>query len=92
MNIQRSTGAPPRVWMFNVGLTITAFSFLYVSYLVVRKVLFDDALLGFTSMVALTTLSLGILTTGLGIIGIYLGKVFTQVQNRPTYIVKDVHR
>ena len=92
VNAVSSFSAQPLVWMFNVGLTITAFSFLYVSYLVVRKVLFDDALLGFTSMVALTTLSLGILTTGLGIIGIYLGKVFTQVQNRPTYIVKDVHR
>jgi len=40
----------------------------------------------------LMSLSLGILTTGLGIIGIYLGKVFTQVQNRPTYIVKDIYR
>ena len=92
VNAVSSFSAQPLVWMFNIGLTITAFSFIYVSYLVVRKVLFDDALLGFTSMVALTTLSLGIMTTGLGIIGIYLGKVFTQVQNRPTYIVKDVHR
>lgn len=92
VNAVSSFSAQPLVWMFNIGLTITAFSFLYVFYLLARKILFNDALLGFTSMVALTTLSLGIMTTGLGIIGIYLGKVFTQVQNRPTYIVKDVHR
>ena len=92
VNAVSSFSAQPLVWMFNIGLTITALSFLYVFYLLARKFLFDDALLGFTSMVALTTLSLGIMTTGMGIIGIYLGKVFTQVQNRPTYIVKDVHR
>lgn len=92
VNAVSSFSAQPLVWMFNIGLTITTISFLYVFYLVLRKILFDDALLGFTSMVALTTLSLGIMTTGMGIIGIYLGKVFTQVQNRPTYIVKDVHR
>lgn len=92
VNAVSSFSAQPLVWMFNIGLTITSISFLYVFYLVLRKVLFDDALLGFTSMVALTTLSLGVMTTAMGVIGIYLGKVFTQVQNRPTYIVKDVYR
>lgn len=92
VNAVSSFSAQPLVWMFNVGLTITGLSFLYVFYLLLRKILFDDALLGFTSVVALIALSLGIVTTGLGVIGIYLGKVFSQVQNRPTYIVKDVHR
>lgn len=92
VNAVSSFSAQPLVWMFNIGVTITALSFFYVFYLVLRKILFDDALLGFTSMIALTTLSLGVMTTGLGVIGIYLGKVFTQVQGRPTYIVKDVHR
>jgi putative glycosyltransferase len=41
---------------------------------------------------AVITLSLGILTTAMGIVGIYLGKVFTQVQNRPTYIIRDIYR
>ncbi len=92
VNAVSSFSSQPLVWMFNIGLTITTLSFMYVFYLVLRKVFFNDALLGFTSMVALTTLSLGIMTTGMGIIGIYLGKVFTQVQNRPTFIVKAVHR
>ena len=87
-----SFSAQPLVWMFNIGLTITSLSFFYVFYLVARKIIFGDALLGFTSLVAITTLSLGIMTTGMGVLGIYLGKVFTQVQSRPTYIVKDVYR
>lgn len=92
VNAVSSFSAQPLVWMFHIGLTITMLSFLYVVYLVGRKIAFDDALLGFTSVVALIALSLGIMTTGLGVIGIYLGKVFTQVQGRPTYIVRDVFR
>ena len=56
-----------------------------------RKILFDDAMMGYTSLMGLMALSLGISTTGLGIIGIYLGKIFSQVQNRPTFIIKDIH-
>lgn len=92
VNAVSSFSALPLVWMFNCGLLITSGSFLYLFYLLGRKVLFDDAMIGFTSMMALMALSLGIMTTGMGLIGIYLGKVFSQVQNRPTYIVKDIHR
>lgn len=91
VNAVSSFSAKPLIWMFNSGVTITALSFAYVAYLVVRKLFFGDALIGFTSMMAMMALTLGVLTTGLGLIGIYLGKVFAQVQNRPTYIIKDIH-
>ena len=87
-----SFSAQPLVWLFNIGVTITLLSFTYVTYLVLRKVLLDDTLLGFTSVMALVALSLGILMSALGLVGIYLGKVFTQVQNRPNFIIKDIFR
>jgi putative glycosyltransferase len=92
VNAVSSFSAQPLVWLFNIGVTITLLSFSFVFYLILRKLVFDDALLGFTSVMVLMTLSLGILTTAMGIVGIYLGKVFNQVQNRPTYIVKDIYR
>lgn len=92
VNAVSSFSAQPLVWLFNVGVTITLLSFSFAFYLVLRKLLFDDTLMGFTSVMAVMTLSLGILTTAVGVVGIYLGKVFNQVQNRPTYIVKDIYR
>lgn len=92
VNAISSFSAKPLTWMFHAGLGITLLSFCYVLYLVMRKLMFGDALLGFTSLAAMVALSLGISTTGLGLLGIYLGKVFTQVQNRPTYIVRDIVR
>ena len=92
VNAVSSFSARPLTWMFNIGVAITLASFSYVVYLVARKLLFGDTLLGFTSMMGVMAMTLGVLTTGLGLLGIYLGKVFNQVQGRPNYIIRDVHR
>lgn len=92
VNAVSSFSARPLTWMFNIGVAMTLVSFAYVAYLVLRKLLFGDALLGFTSLMGMMAMTLGVLTTGLGLLGIYLGKVFTQVQARPNYIIRDVHR
>lgn len=92
VNAVSSFSAKPLTILFNAGILITVFSLFFFVYLVARKIFFNDALIGFTSLMAMLSLSLGITTTGLGVIGIYLGKVFSQVQNRPNYIIKDVLR
>jgi putative glycosyltransferase len=92
VNAVSSFSAQPLIWLFNIGIGITLLSFSFAFYLIFRKLFFDDALLGFTSMMTVMTLSLGILTTAMGVVGIYLGKVFNQVQNRPTYIIRDIYR
>jgi len=91
VNAVSSFSAQPLLWLFNIGGFITLTSFSYVLYLVIRKLVFGDALLGFTSLMGLIAFNLGILTMAIGLVGIYLGKVFNQVQNRPTYIVKAIH-
>lgn len=92
VNAVSSFSSQPLVWLFNAGVFITLSSFALVAYLIIRKLIFGDALLGFTSLMGFMAISLGILTTAIGLVGIYLGKVFNQVQNRPSYIVKDIYR
>lgn len=91
VNAVSSFSSKPLTWLFNTGALITAISFSYTAYLVARKLIFGDALIGFTSIMAMLALSLGISTMALGLVGIYLGKVFNQVQGRPTYIVRHIH-
>ena len=68
---------------------IMAFSaFCYGFYLVIRYFVFDYNVPGWTSvMVSLYFLS-GILLFGMGVLGIYIGRIFNQVKERPLYIVK----
>ena len=83
VNAISSFSPRPLTWMFNAGIFITSVSFVYVLYIIFRKIAFGDSLVGFTSLMALMAITLGVLTTGLGLVGIYLGKVFSQVQGRP---------
>jgi glycosyltransferase involved in cell wall biosynthesis len=46
--------------------------------------------LGFTSIIITITFLSGLIISTLGVVGIYLGKTFEQVKNRPNYIVDVV--
>ncbi len=84
--------APLKI-IFYFGLIITILSLSFSAYLILRKVFFPDLVfLGWTSLLASISFSLGIITLCLGIIGIYLSKMFKQVQDRPLYIIKNTYR
>ena len=44
---------------------------------------------GFTSLATLIAFSTGLILIVLGIIGIYMEKIYLETKNRPLYIVKD---
>jgi dolichol-phosphate mannosyltransferase len=50
----------------------------------------DDALAGWTSLVALILLTFGILVIVQGVVGLYVGRVFQEAKGRPVYIVDKV--
>jgi polyisoprenyl-phosphate glycosyltransferase len=61
----------------------------YGAWLFIRYFLYDYIPTGWTSlMVSLFFLS-GTLLFGMGILGVYIGRVFNQVKGRPLYVVKD---
>jgi hypothetical protein len=44
---------------------------------------------GWTSMLVSLWFIGGIVTTGVGITGIYIGKIYTEVKRRPRYFVEE---
>lgn len=72
------------------GVTVVA-ALLYASFIVGRKLLFPETtLLGFPSLIALLTALFGVVMLALGLIGVYVGRIFVQTQGRPNYIIKNV--
>lgn len=87
-----SFSGKPLEYLFYFGLIISFLSFIFIAYLIGVKIVYNDAVqLGWTSIVAINVLILGILSTFLGLIGIYLFKIFKQVQNRPNFIIKKIY-
>jgi putative glycosyltransferase len=87
-----SFSGKPLEWLFYFGITISFLSFLFLLYIAAEKIVhWDEVQLGWTSIVAINLLILGIISTFLGIIGIYIYKIFRQVQGRPNAIIKKIH-
>ena len=87
-----SFSGKPLEWLFYIGISISFFSFLFLIYLATQKIIHQDEVqLGWTSIVAINVLILGIISTFLGLIGIYIYKIFRQVQGRPNVIIKKIY-
>lgn len=81
----------PLYYLFIFGFLISLLSFLVVIYLIIKKILHPATILiGYTSLMAVVIFSTGVIVMSLGIIGIYIGKLFKEVKNRPLYIVKEI--
>ena len=87
-----SFSGKPLEWLFYFGLIISFCSVLFIIYLGMQKIIHQDKVqLGWTSIVAINLLILGVIATFLGVIGIYIYKIFRQVQGRPNAIIKKIY-
>lgn len=90
-NAVTSYSAKPLVFLFYFGLFISMVSFLIGVYFIIKKLLYTELiLLGWSSLILTIIFCFGLLITSIGIIGIYLAKIFNQTQNRPLYIIKNI--
>jgi len=75
-----------------VGLGVTLLAMMAAGALLVRKLLHPEAVLqGFTSLMLVTIGMGGIVITVLGVVGLYIARIYTQTQNRPLFIVREFH-
>ncbi len=72
-----------------LGLIMATLSFIFAMKMVVIKIFYDISISGYTSIIVAVTMLAGVQLIALGIIAEYLGIVFDEVKNRPTYIVKE---
>lgn len=70
------------------GLTIAFISFLMVVYVVYSKITGHFNVSGYASLLSSIWFLSGCILTTLGIVGLYVGKTFEGVKNRPTYIIE----
>lgn len=71
------------------GFTISILSFLYLIIVVFKKITINDAINGWTSIVALSLFFNGLVLIILGIIGEYIGRIYDEVKGRPLYIIDE---
>lgn len=70
------------------GLTVAFTSFLMVVYIVYSKITGHFSVSGYASLLSSIWFLSGCILTTLGIVGLYIGKTFEGVKNRPSYIIE----
>ena len=70
------------------GFAISALAFAYGSYIIYRALLHGATITGWSSLIVSVYFLGGIVISLLGMIGVYLGKAFDEVKQRPLYILR----
>lgn len=79
----------PLVLASITGILFLFLSFLFIIFIIVRKVLFGDPTAGWPFLVCIILFVSGIQLFCTGILGQYLAKVYLETKQRPLYIAKD---
>jgi putative glycosyltransferase len=91
VNSVTSFSSMPLVFIFYLGLSISAFAGVFGLYLVIRRLFFGVLLEGWPSLIVSVWFLGGLTLLSLGVIGVYLAKVFMEVKQRPYTIVRDIY-
>ncbi len=73
-----------------LGLMITLGAFAFAIFTLIRFANGDIIVPGYTSLIISVWLFSGLVLATLGMVGLYVGRTFEQVKNRPVYLVSRV--
>ncbi len=78
---------PLRVWSF-IGFIISLISFFYALYIITVTLMYGADLPGFPTLVVAIMFLGGIQLLSIGILGEYIARIFTEVKQRPKYLLQ----
>lgn len=85
-----SFSSKPLILISQIGIAISGLAFLFIVFLIFLFMSGEDVPLGWTSIAASIWLSTGLLMISIGIVGVYVTKVFAESKGRPRVIVRSV--
>ncbi len=88
INAVTSFSDKPLVYISYLGVALSGLSGFYILMLFIKKLFFSDPILGWTSVIVSIWFVGGLLLFSMGLVGIYIAKIFVETKNRPYSIVK----
>jgi len=89
VNIIISYSNKPLNIMIFTGISFAFISLLFIAYNFYLKFIGHITELGYTSIISSIWLLAGIILSSTGILGIYIGKIYDGIKNRPLYIISE---
>jgi putative glycosyltransferase len=86
-----SFSARPLLMVFYTGILFVIGACLVILYLTITKIFFGYSIVGWASLVAILFFIGGLIIFSLGVVGIYVAKIYTEVKHRPNSIIKATY-
>lgn len=83
-----SFSTAPLKFITFIGLTMTLVSLVMIMFGIIRHIE-GNTIEGWTSLLVSLWFIGGIITTAMGVTGIYIGKIYVEVKQRPRYFVQE---
>lgn len=79
------------IYVFYLGLLISFSSFVFTLYYLISSIFYKDYQSGWPSLILSIWFLSGLIILSVGILGIYLSKIFEESKQRPLTIIKKVY-
>ncbi|MCL2499687.1 MAG: glycosyltransferase family 2 protein [Defluviitaleaceae bacterium] len=76
----------------SLGFIMSLLGFVYMLVIIFQAMFTDRTITGWASTLVVILLSQGIVLMILGMMGEYLGRVYDELKNRPSYIIREIIR
>jgi putative glycosyltransferase len=90
INAITSFSNKPLIIIFYTGILIFISALILNVSLVIQWIYFNKPLMGWTSIIASIWLIGGMLISFIGVIGIYIAKIYSETKMRPRVIIRDI--
>jgi len=71
------------------GVLLATSAFVYGLFVVMKTVLWGEAVAGYPTLIVVILALGGFQLLTVGIMGAYIGRIYTEVKNRPRYVIQD---
>lgn len=79
---------PLRVVTF-FGSIVACLGFLYMIWILIRRIIDPQILLGWSSIMAVLLILGGVILIALGMIGEYVGRIYISINDAPQYVIRE---
>lgn len=74
------------------GIIMTAIAFIFLLFIVVRRLVYGDPVAGWASTICIIVFIVGIQLFCMGVMGQYIAKNYSESKHRPHYIVSETNK
>lgn len=82
---------PLRIWSY-LGVVVALLSFSYGAWMIIDKLIWGNEVRGYPSLIVSILFLGSVQLIGIGVLGEYIGRIYTETKQRPRYLIKKQNK